>query len=347
MIDAHDPGCNRKGTTLLAAALLLIAACAPADEVTTKRQAFSSPARLDALYFKAGHNSYEDKDPARRPYALEAILNDRMVNQIELDLTDVNDKAKGGAMANGDWWVSHGDDRPPEEGFCGGWGRLGDCLQRIRAWHLAHPAHDVLTIALDKKEIWQPPHEQRPGVILRSPSRLDAVIVENLGRDVLFTPGEMMRAPHETLRDAVECAGWPSAESLRGRILLFLTGENDQLHAYANQMGSGGVVFVMPSATEEGHLNRPPSFSSFTTGLVVAYNFEWRSPSGQGQNSCSSARCSFMPAAYWRNFLTRVWGIDDPGEYGAAVREGMANFVAVDRVLERWNPTGNDSGDRF
>jgi hypothetical protein len=94
--------------------------------------------------------------------------------------------------------------------------RLTDCLQIIKRFEYLVPAHEVLTILLEFKEIDNPLFDAR-----HTFRDLDRQLWEYLGPH-LYTPREFMQgcpgAP--TLTDCIKQRDWPTTDELRGRVIV-------------------------------------------------------------------------------------------------------------------------------
>ena len=130
----------------------------------------------------------------------------------------------------------HGDDARPGElrvyhtvpgnSLCDS---LRDCLGEVRAFAWSAPQHDPITLILELKAVLSANFTAEHGV-----EDLDRVLREELG-PALFTPADLLaRCPGDaTLSACVARAGWPALAELRGRVLVALLGNWDELGAQA------------------------------------------------------------------------------------------------------------------
>ncbi|MCT9931573.1 Ca2+-dependent phosphoinositide-specific phospholipase C [Planotetraspora sp. A-T 1434] len=169
-------------------------------------------------YFYGGvHNAY---DRAAYPYLIDALdAGDRM---IEIDMWTFF----------GQWTVSHsnpfGNDNNCEQGATIGQLRdsarskpLTDCLDNIKAWHDAHPDHELLIIKLEMKDGF---HDNRG----KGPDELDTVFRTRFG-SAMITPAALMNG-WATPDEGAKAHAWPT--QLRGKIMAYVirgTAENDSL----------------------------------------------------------------------------------------------------------------------
>ncbi len=107
------------------------------------------------------------------------------------------------------------------------------CLEEIRGWSQANPAHVPLLILLNLKDAAIP----LPGSTDALPfdaeafAAMDAEIRSVFGLDRLITPDEV-RGGYPTLRDAVRAGGWPRLGEARGRVMFALDTGTDNAETY-------------------------------------------------------------------------------------------------------------------
>lgn len=226
---------------VLAAAILSVAS-APAV-------AAQPPLKLNDIQVMGSHNSYRsDAPPAilahmarTRPDAARvfgyqhpnlARQLDLGVRQIELDVFADPD---GGRFADpmGEAIAPGGLDRSamlqpgfkvlhiPGVDYRSHCATLAVCLEQVRGWSKANPAHLPIFITIDAKD--QPfSYQGATTPIPLTAALLDALDVEirsGIGPGMLITP-DAVRGQRLTLREAVLAGGWPSLEAARGKVMV-------------------------------------------------------------------------------------------------------------------------------
>ena len=125
--------------------------------------------------------------------------------------------------------------------------RFVSCLEIIRAWSRAHPAHIPILILINAKD--EP--ARLPGAASVAPfdaaafDALDAEISSVFSMDDLITP-DQVRGRHASLRDAVLAGSWPTLREARGRILIALddTPAKAALYRGGRRSLEGRLMFV-------------------------------------------------------------------------------------------------------
>jgi Phosphoinositide phospholipase C, Ca2+-dependent len=268
--------------------------------------------RYDEVRQKSSHNSYQ------RDEALVDQLVYHRVRSLELDLHV--GKTLESTVA-GDWFIYH-TDLVDDATSCR---LLSDCLGELRVFAQAVPEHEAITLWLDLKDDWADAHQ---------PADLDAMLEQALG-EALWGPADLLAAcpgAPDLATSAIDPAcGWPPLASLRGRVVVVLTGgdlsqPDTPLSIYAEL---GQRAFVAPSVTTAASLRTPDP-------RVVIYN-------ANAQDTAAIA------AAVTAGFVARAWDANDETLWAQAVRAG-AHHVATDLVnLHRdpWTITHDADGWPF
>jgi Phosphoinositide phospholipase C, Ca2+-dependent len=211
-------------TGLLLATICLLATIRPA----------AAEPKLDELIVKGSHNSFHLRPwfslHPRHRYEHDPLpvqLEHHGVRALELDL--------------------HQDERGVLEVYHIAWVDGGsrcrlfvDCLQQVKSWSDATPAHEPIWIWIEIKDF-------AGGERFESLRPVDDAIRAVLG-DRLLTPDDV-RGGHSSLREALRSRGWPSLAQARGRILFLLKGDEEQHREYTHGFKHlrGRVMF--PAAT--------------------------------------------------------------------------------------------------
>jgi hypothetical protein len=223
-------------------------------------QSAAAQPRYDQTIAVATHNSYwvpRDSElgaSGSGERILDQLLHDR-VRSLELDIhTDGNHP--------GEWAVYHTTRNV--NSVCTS---LAECLEQLRLFHYLDPNHDVINVVIELKELWGRAFRRTHTV-----EQLDALVRTHLG-DTLYAPADFLRrCPGMRLRACAARVGWPSAESLRGKIIVTILG-NWNLNAqdwvdYATH--SGGVraraAFPMRSLLRPNGVTR--AFGFFTAEMI-------------------------------------------------------------------------------
>lgn len=127
---------------------------------------------------------------------------------------------------------------------------LETCLQQLKKWSDAHPAHVPVFITLEAKD-WDDRTENKYGLTLPEKftpglfNKLDHVIRANLGEEKLITP-DLVRGDHATLNEVVLKGNWPTLQSARGKFLFILDdkGEKRALYVAGHPSLKDRVLFV-------------------------------------------------------------------------------------------------------
>lgn len=188
------------------------------DAVLPELPRAASP-RLEEVWSLATHNAYW-VDRGTKGDTFASGVSERLLDQMLFD------RARSIEID-----VHHDPDHPheflvfhttPGNSLCPD---LRACLAEVRAFHAALPRHDPLTVVVELKELFAPNFDDA-----HPPEDLDRILRDELGA-LLFTPAEQMqRCPGSTtLGDCVRRARWPSFSDLRGRVLVALIGNWDEL----------------------------------------------------------------------------------------------------------------------
>jgi hypothetical protein len=132
---------------------------------------------------------------------------------------------------------------------------LVDCATVLRDWSRAHPKHVPIVVLLELK-IEDVPQANMPVL------PFDAPALAQLERELLsvFEPGHLIRpddvrgeAPD--LKTAIETAGWPRLDEVRGRLLFVLhtTGKPGETYRKGNPSLAGRPLFLQAYGDDPPH----------------------------------------------------------------------------------------------
>jgi hypothetical protein len=289
---------------------LLLALCA----LFVSASAHAQPA-YNELRQKSSHNSYQ---------RYEALLDQLVYHRIRSIELDIHNGKSGWSKTVGNWFVYH-DDATPETSCH----RLSDCLDELRAFHLANPNHEVVTVWVDLKD---------PFETDRQPQDLDNQITAHLPSAWLFKPSDVMTGCPgvSSLQAAVtgSCT-WPTHDALRGRFIFVFTGggvssSTTPLNTYVSNgtTATSRMGFIAPDLTSAAGISAKQ--------YVVFFNMEW-------------PYASVATNVHLANFVGRVWGVNDSTTWSNVAKLDV-NHIATDKVNyheDPWAVTHNGLGWPF
>ncbi|MBM7114817.1 Ca2+-dependent phosphoinositide-specific phospholipase C [Archangium primigenium] len=265
---------------------------------------------------KSAHNSYQ-RD--------EALLDQLVYHRVRSIEFDIHNGKTSWSKTSGNWYVYHAD-VVDHETTCH---RFSDCLDELRAFHLANPQHEVVTVWVDLKDTFESG---------RQPQDLDARITAHLPSAWLFKPSDLLAAcPGATsLQAAVTGAcHWPSTQALQGRFLIALTGgdvssSTTKLNTYVanGATATSRVAFIAPDLTQASAVG--------AKNYGVVFNLK-------------NEDATLASTVYQAGFISRVWGVNDATSFSRAVT-AKANHIGTDKVnlhQDPWTVTHNARGWPF
>ncbi|CAK9111847.1 Acid phosphatase, partial [Durusdinium trenchii] len=135
---------------------------------------------------------------------------------------------------------------------------LADCLQTVLDWSNDNPTHLPITVFFEIKygTLFDDFRLYREFASSDDMLNIDRTIMAMFPRSKVFTPNDLRLPTNASLPDAVESRGWPTVDSMRGKIVFMLMDKDDQIfkEAYAPSEGPNArleerVMFVMDSGT--------------------------------------------------------------------------------------------------
>lgn len=136
-----------------------------------------------------------------------------------------------------------------------------DALQQLKRWSEANPDHTPIFITLEVKDdsIKRKGFTQPEVFTSKTFDELDAVIIENLGKEHLINP-DLVRGKYKTLEEAVLAKNWPKLSEAKGKFLFVLDAKDRKRSTYIQGHPSlkGRVLFANaePGTPEAGFMIR-------------------------------------------------------------------------------------------
>ncbi|KQR67462.1 phosphatidylinositol-specific phospholipase C1-like protein [Pedobacter sp. Leaf176] len=134
-------------------------------------------------------------------------------------------------------------------------------LQQLRNWSEANPDHTPVFMTLEAKDDSTKRRGfTQPEVFTgKTFDELDAVIIENLGRDHIINP-DIVRGKYKTLEEAVLANNWPKLSQAKGKFIFVLDAKDRKRATYLEGHPSlkGRVMFANaePGTPEAGLMIR-------------------------------------------------------------------------------------------
>jgi hypothetical protein len=295
------------------------------------------------IQMKTSHNSYQRYEMSRDQMGFHRVFG------FEFDLWD---HKSGYNWQNGDWFVYHNSSEKYDTWVL----RFSDALKDLRAYHNGNPNHYPIVIYIDMKE----PFQGQVGE--NSAEDLDMLLTGHLGSSNIYTPLDLLQRcgywDISQIHDAVRECGWPTLWDMKGKFLVILSGWHSSCPDYADpnnvsnryllDLGTAGCAFTscgIPDYSPEDinscmdvwwktvvFVNDEPGFNSGDYEKAHIANEE---PDEYGQGG--------------RQFLFRVWGLNDSTTWNNAVNEGvhLLGNDMVNYLADPWSRTHNSSGYPF
>ncbi len=220
--------------------------------------------RMDQIYTLQPHNSYEHS----------AQLSSWLAAGYRTLELDVQDQASWWTDPRGPY-VAH--DGGPQNNNCrGGADRLADCLDDIVAWQDANPGELPVVVFIDMKTRFDNALGAWDAGRINT---LDNFVGDYLGSR-LYRYSDLRNhiaaAPGATPREKLKAVGWPTVDSLRGRIIVGFTGGrigavNQGMDGLLNIRGASANAFMCADvdASDAGEISGTVDGMSVATSAQV------------------------------------------------------------------------------
>lgn len=262
--------------------------------------------RYNEVRFKASHNSYgREEQPCSMQMLKLGTSFEGRCRGLELDLHQ--------APAQWGWCVDHNIYRSDADD------QLAEYLIQLRDYSDHYANHDVITVTLDLK------HEASS--LDEFPWRFDAYVSRYLGKNRIFTPGQLQGAASDLVGGA-QANKWPTLAKLRGKFILCLSG-NETTKAHYASTGSERLCFA------DRDIGDPTTFRYTPKGSRIFLNCDLRKP------------LDWQRMTRWmtvkRGLVIRAYVLNDETVWKKAETSGV-NILATDKVCRySWASVGKEA----
>lgn len=219
--------------------------------------------------------------------------------------------------------------------------KLSQCFGLLRQWHNEHPDHEIITIWLQLVDDWKSNGHNEMD--------LDNKRLANDFGNLIFTPQNLLTASHTAtdLQDAINKSSWPTLESLKGKFIIVLSGNNqhcadylDDVANYKNDsVGNNGYFgkkfcFVAPE-----NLKYSEDTATFTASNGNIINWKNAIFFNFSTNLAAEAKCTSEKGMVTRMFNEATLGnlfncsIENEEEYNLALKS-FTHHIVTNRVVE-------------
>ncbi len=278
---------------------------------STKDGLKTESTRLSDLQIKAAHNSF-DKGPLTEQMRITPSKPwIGSCRALEFDL--VQNPATSTPEVSWQFVLQHGDPYKPESRS------LEDALKEVKGWAKTNPDHEVCFIHLDMKDTCV------SGDHVIFAQQIDRIIREYLTPEQLFTP-EDCRQNKPSLRKAIEVNGWPTTDSLRGKFIFVMTGDDrDDLVAerrtvYCQSNKQSQVAFVDVDQRKLSDISK----------IITKYSDRMFLNIKQGSNQWRQ----LVQKARQNQMIARIWKANTKEKWKEAVTSG-AHLIATDVISDK------------
>jgi hypothetical protein len=273
---------------------------------------FTQPCKPSGIRYNqvqqlSSHNSY-DKNKIKPDIEIQA---DSGIRSFEFDIHAKHAGIFHKSYPAGEWGVFHITDI-----LSGGdyGSSLTECLKKVKAWHDRHPGHEVITIWLQLVGDWN-----KKG---HNPLDLDSNIRRCLTRDMIYTPYRFLLAGGAGSLQQAAASGWPLLDSLKGKFVIVLTGNNPACSVYLKSAQT--ACFVAPQNIDSTEV------LSGDWSNAVFFNFS-TSQAGVARFVSSHGLVARM---YAKPRLKTAGSIESPADYELALKYQIQH-IATDHVSQK------------
>ncbi len=262
------------------------------------------------LSFKGAHNSYQRNESLAEQLTWHPQSPSLCGCQaIEIDIARHSDPTSGKSASYFQITHDQGGNGPA----------LSSDLAQLAAFHDANPQHDPIFLTLDIKS--------QDGNVAVFPAEIDAYLTNWFRPSLLRTPASIAgHAP--TLLAAVQSAGWPTVQAMRGQFLICLSGTEAWKATYAGTDPAHRLCFADFDSADDAQTAEIP-----IDGHRVVANLNLFSD--------HAAKFTTLTRAYRHaGILVRGYVLDGAGLWASALAAGV-NILATDEVSgQDWAAVG-------
>ncbi|KAB2859577.1 MAG: T9SS type A sorting domain-containing protein [Flavobacteriales bacterium] len=286
-------------------------------------------AKLNNIYRKAGHNTYQN---SVFPSFAGGLFNSLFYTRVlELDVWNNNN--------NGVWDVRHiGSGNKNNCGF----GTTGNntfifCLNDVNNWHTQHPNHDPIIVHIDLKQNFNFTH---------TPLMLDNWLNVIFGSQNIYKPRDLIGNNFANMRAAAQQNNWPSMGDLTGKIIIVLTGDGGKVSKYIADRSLNAIAFSaakVENNTDVNDLTRAGIWSGLENDIVFYNMQQFGSPFVGGDADFNTG---FFTSSL--NYINRTYGggfFGQPGDYSNSEYDHAIDFnmnnIAVANITSAFYPLEN------
>ena len=206
---------------------------------------------------------------------------------------------------------------------------FADCLALIAAWSAANPCHSPLMIWLEPKDEDLDTLDETLLSLLDRHEEIEDAIRAGVGESQVITPDEV-RGDWPTLSEAITAQGWPTLDTLRGRMLFSLLDSGDHRDTYLDGAPSleGRLLFVDADSTSDpfaatlkidsGLTDAEAITAAVSAGFLVTSNTD----SAEDSDADNAARLAATLAAGSHFLASDFPAAVDGRDYTAAIPGG-------------------------
>ncbi|OFY93149.1 MAG: hypothetical protein A3K10_08825 [Bacteroidetes bacterium RIFCSPLOWO2_12_FULL_31_6] len=285
-------------------------------------------AKLNNVYRKAGHNTYQHNIPLFMTLFFTRVL--------ELDAH----LPFPPTVAPNDWFVAHTNNTFlfGNDNNCGnGDKNFSVCLDDLVNWHNQNLNHDPITVFIDIYA-WIP--------TTHTPAIFDALLIQKFGFNNIYKPKDLIGNSFGDMRIAAQQNNWPSMGDLTGKFIFVLTGDGSKVSEYIANRSTDAVAFSAAKVENDFDVLFLPTIWPDAKNDIVFYNMQQFCKAPWPLSYFCSNDANFNTGYTTANlgYINRTYGIGtsgQPGDYSPSEYTHALNFnmhnVAVYNIGNTFN----------
>jgi hypothetical protein len=218
------------------------------------------------------------------------------------------------------------------------------CLEQIRAWSRAHPAHIPIFILVETKQ-GHPDSNSH----LTEPEPFTSATFDALDAEIrsIFSPGELItpddvRGSYETLNEAVLAGNWPTLARSRGKVIFLMDQHNvGPVYLAAHPSLRGRVLFTNadPGQPDAAFIERNDGPAAEIAALVrKGYLIRTRTDADTKQARTNDTTTRDAMLASGAQLLSTDYPVNEPARW-----DGHYVVTLPDNAESRCNPVNTAS----